>query len=251
MQTIQEKFIHDNSSRKDASHQRIALVTGANRGIGFGVCVQLARLGLQVILTGKREREGEVAAGKLRQEGLAVSFQKLDVSDVLAVEQATENVLSKFGRLDVLVNNAGVYLDEHISTLEVPLKIVEATLAVNFYGAFHMCRAFIPQMIANDYGRVVNVSSKMGSLEHMGGRSAAYRISKTALNALTRILACEVGGYNVKVNTANPGWVQTEMGGSNASLTVEQGADTIVWLATLPDNGPNGEFFENHRHLSW
>ena len=126
-----------------------------------------------------------------------------------------------------------------------------ATLETNFYGPLKLCRAFVPLMRENDYGRIVNVSSSMGSIASMGGRSAAYKLSKTALNALTRIMADEVGKENIKVNTMSPGWVRTDMGGSNAPRSLAEGADTIVWLATLPDDGPSGGFFQDRSPIAW
>jgi NAD(P)-dependent dehydrogenase (short-subunit alcohol dehydrogenase family) len=230
---------------------KIALVTGANRGIGFEVCRQLARLGMRVILTSREAAKGERAAEMLRQEVGLIDYHLLDVTDAEQVEQAREWVASRYGRLDVLVNNAGVYLGEDKSMLSVPMDVVRATMEVNFFGALHLCRAFVPMMKKSGYGRVVNVSSEMGSLEGMSGYNAGYRASKAALNALTRILASEVRGQNIKVNSACPGWVRSDMGGTYAPRSLEQGAATIVWLATLPDDGPSGGFFRDRKAVPW
>ena len=131
------------------------------------------------------------------------------------------------------------------------LDVVRETLEINLFGAWRLCEAFVPLMQRNRYGRIVNVSSGMGALNDMSGGSPAYRVSKTSLNALTRILASELRGSGILVNSVCPGWVQTDMGGANASRTVEEGADTPVWAATLPNNGPSGCFFRDRRQIPW
>lgn len=230
---------------------RIALVSGANRGIGREICRQLAQLGLSVILTSRDADKGQQSAQSLAGEGLQVETLALDVSRPEQISAAYQWVQDRFGRLDVLVNNAGVYLDRGQSALTLPVDTIRATLETNLIGAWELCQAFIPQMRANGYGRVVNVSSGMGSLAEMSGYSPAYRISKTALNALTRILADEERHPNVKINCVDPGWVQTQMGGKGATRSVERGVETIAWLATLPDNGPTGGFFRDRRPTPW
>jgi NAD(P)-dependent dehydrogenase (short-subunit alcohol dehydrogenase family) len=230
---------------------RIALITGANRGIGLEVCRQLAREGLQVILTSRDPDRGRTAAENLRGENLNVVYHPLDVTLPASVQNIHKHIKQQFGRLDVLVNNAGVYLDEGVSVFDMGLDALQTTFEVNTYGAFLMTQAFVPLMIENDYGRVVNVSSSLGAITQMGGYTAAYKMSKAALNALTRVVAGEVRGYNIKVNAADPGWVSTAMGGQTAPRTVEQGADTIVWLATLPDDGPTNGFFYERQPRMW
>ena len=232
------------------SEQRVALVTGANRGIGLEVCRQLAGRGLHVVLTARDPNKGQAAADGLIANGLDVTFLPLDVSDPAAAEAARVWVEGRYGRLDVLVNNAAVYLDDNVSIFDVPLSTFDKTLAANLYGPLHLCRAFVPGMRQRGYGRVVNVSSESGQLSTMGGYTAAYAISKTALNGLTRVVAAEAG-QAVKVNAVCPGWVRTDMGGPHASRSVAEGADTIVWLATLPDSGPTGGFFQDRRPIAW
>ncbi|MCB0213189.1 MAG: SDR family oxidoreductase [Anaerolineae bacterium] len=230
---------------------RIALITGANRGIGFEACRQLAQQGAQVILTSRNVAKGQAAANVLRNEGLEVTHHQLDVTDVDSVIALREEIDVTFGRLDILINNAGIYLDEGVSIFDLSLEAMRLTQEINFWGPFHLCRAFVPMMRLQDYGRIVNVSSGYGAMADMGARTAAYRISKLGLNALTRIVADEVKGYNIKINSMCPGWVNTDMGGAAAPRTVEQGVETITWLATLPDDGPTGGFFRDGQPIPW
>lgn len=230
---------------------KIALVTGANRGLGYETCRQLALRGLEVVLTSRNISDGREAVARLHEMGVEVAYHALDVSDPGQVLTLQRDIEREFGRLDILVNNAGVYLDERMSVFDVPLDVVRRTMEVNFYGPLMLCRAFIPMMRRNGYGRIVNVSSDLGSLSQMGGAVAAYRISKAALNALTRIMAAELTRTNIKVNSVSPGWVRTDMGGPAASRSVEQGAQGIVWLATLPEDGPTGGFYRDKRALDW
>lgn len=231
--------------------QKVAIVTGGNRGIGLEIGRQLARRGLRVLLTARDRSRGQESAAALRDEGLDVDFQRLDVTDQTSVRRLVKDVADHLGRADVLVNNAAIYVDRGHSAVEVDLALVRQTMETNFYGPLRLCRLFVPLMQRHGYGRVVNVSSRMGSLHHMGGRSLAYRTSKTALNALTRVLAAELRGSNILVNSVDPGWVRTDMGGVHATRSVEEGADTAVWLATLPDDGPTGGFFRDRQPAEW
>ena len=235
-----------------AIEKRIALVTGANRGIGYEACRQLADAGMQVILTSRDTAKGEAAAQVLKAEGKDVRFHQLDVTDENSVAKLLQIVKAEYGRLDVLVNNAGVYLDEGVSVFDVDMATVRTTLEINFYGTMNMSRAFVPLMREQGYGRVVNVSSESGQLATMGAGNPSYSISKTAMNALTRIVAAEVKRYgNIKVNAMCPGWVRTDMGGANADRSVEEGADTLVWLATLAEDGVSGGFFQDRKAIKW
>ncbi|HYN23119.1 MAG TPA: SDR family oxidoreductase [Thermoanaerobaculia bacterium] len=228
--------------------QRIAVVTGGNRGIGLEVCRQLAGLGLKVVLTARVEAKGREAAASL--EGDVVPFP-LDVTDPGGIERLISFLHQDLGGADVLVNNAGVFLDRHQGGLTVPLNAVRESLEVNLVGPWALCQAFVPVMQRRGYGRIVNVSTGLGAMSEMMGGYASYRVSKLALNGLTRVLADELRGTNILVNTMCPGWVQTEMGGEGATRPVEKGADTAVWLATLPDGGPTGGFFRDRRHIPW
>lgn len=230
---------------------KIALVTGANRGIGFEVCRQLAERDFHVILTSRDVASGEQAASRLQKQGKAVSFHRHDVADPYSVDKLTKYVMQNFGRVDVLINNAAEYLDEGVSVFQVDIDVAHLTIETNLFGPLYLCQVFVPLMIRHGYGRVVNVSSEAGSLSDMGSSTPSYQISKTALNALTRIVAAEVQGYDIKVNSVCPGWVRTEMGGSAAPRSIEQGAAGILWLATLPSDGPNGGFFRAGKALAW
>lgn len=231
---------------------RIALVSGGNRGIGFEICRQLARLEMMVLLGARDPLRGEQAAAVLQKDGLKVEFLPLDVTDSGSSMQAQASVENRFGRLDVLVNNAAILIDDDRTVLTVTEAQLRETLETNLFGPFRLTQAFLPLMMKNGYGRIVNVSSEMGSLAGMQyADSVSYRISKTALNALTRVTAAAVRGYDIKINAMCPGWVQTEMGGPAAPRTPEQGADTAVWLATLPADGPSGGFFQDRQALAW
>lgn len=230
---------------------KIAIVTGGNRGIGFETCRQLSQIGIRVILTSRDEDQGRRAVGSLRSEGIDIAFHQLDVTDLESINRLKVYLQDNYPNLDILVNNAGIFLDSGKSVFDVSLEDMRATMETNFFGPLNLCRAVVPIMRENGYGRIVNVSSSMGSISNMGGRSAAYKISKVALNALTRIMADEVRTDNIKVNTMSPGWVRTDMGGPNAPRGLSEGADTIVWLATLPDDGPSGGFFQDRRPTSW
>jgi NAD(P)-dependent dehydrogenase (short-subunit alcohol dehydrogenase family) len=231
--------------------QKIAVVTGANRGIGFEICRQLARQGLHVILTSRDESKGTQACQKLAAEGLDVRYHPLEVRDQASIRELEGFIRKEYGRLDVLVNNAGIAIDEQASVLETELDVIQKTVQTNVYGPLLLCQALVPLMRQHGYGRVVNLSSGLGQLAEMGSGNPAYRMSKTFLNALTRILGAELRGTNVLVNAMCPGWVRTDMGGPSAPRSVEQGADTAIWLATLPDDGPQGGFFQDRKTFPW
>jgi NAD(P)-dependent dehydrogenase (short-subunit alcohol dehydrogenase family) len=231
---------------------RIALVSGGNRGIGYEICRQLATRGLTVVLTARDSAQGKAAAKALQEERLRVEFHRLDVTSCRSVRACVSAVVERLGRVDVLVNNAGVLIDPRGSRfLDSKLDTYRDTLETNLFGPLQLAQAVLPVMKAKRYGRIVNVSSGLGQLSGMDSGTPAYRISKTALNALTRILATEFHGNNILVNSVCPGWVRTHMGGEGARRTPEQGADTAVWLATLPDNGPTGGFFRDRKPIAW
>ena len=237
------------------AERRVALVSGANRGIGLEVVRQLAKLGMTAVLGSRDRKKGAAAEAKLVSEGIEAPLVALDVTDAKSVASAVAHVQARFGRIDVLVNNAGIALDGSrspvSSVLEVSPEVVARTLDANTLGPLRLVQAVVPLMQAQGYGRIVNVSSGLGQISAMDGSWPGYRMSKAALNALTRIVAAEVGSPNIKVNCMSPGWVRTDMGGQSAPRSVAEGADTIVWLATLPDDGPSGLFFEDRKPIAW
>ncbi len=234
---------------------RIALVTGANRGIGLEIVRQLARRGLTTVLAARDLAKGKAAAAGLDIGGAEVPVVAIDVTEGESVRAGVAEVLSRFGRIDVLVNNAGIlkegFTPQDASVFNAPINLVMQTFATNTVGPLRMIEAVVPGMRERGYGRVVNLSSGAGQLSDMGSGFPAYRMSKAALNALTRLTAAELGPGDVKINAMCPGWVRTEMGGPNATRNVEKGAETAVWLATLPADGPSGGFFRDKKPISW
>ena len=236
------------------SQTKIAVVTGAYRGLGLETARQLAQQGYRVVLTARREAEGSAAAERLTAKGHDVRFQRLDVTAPASAHALRDYLQTEFGRIDVLVNNAGIFPDPSpasaaSSIFDADLETIRVAMETNTLAAIQLCQLLIPLMQGN--GRVVNVSSGMGQLSDMNGGCPGYRLSKVALNAVTRIFADELKGTGVKVNSVCPGWVQTDMGGASAPLSVEEGAKGIVWAATLPDDGPSGGFFRDGEPIPW
>ena len=225
--------------------QPVALVSGASRVIGREIARQLAADHGHVVLAGARDPEG---AGPPDHE--RIEFVPLDVADQASVDQLGKRIEADPGRLDVLVNDAGVY-GSPTGAADYDLDEAQEVLEVNLFGAWRLSQATLPLLRRSAQARIVNVSSGAGQLSDMQGGRAAYRISKAGLNALTRILAADEVGSGILVNTMCPGWVRTDMGGSAARRSVEEGADTAVWLATLPDDGPSGGFFRDRKPIPW
>jgi NAD(P)-dependent dehydrogenase (short-subunit alcohol dehydrogenase family) len=230
--------------------KRVALVTGANRGIGLEVCRQLLARGLSVVMSGRDERAVQRAKQSLELSEHAVAV-RMDVTDAGSIRTAFQRAGTEAGPIDVLVNNAAILLHENADVLETPSEGFRETFETNVFGVIDICRVFVPPMAARGYGRIVNVSLGAGQLAGMSTYAPAYAMSKTALNAFTRILAATYQGQGVLANAADPGWVRTDMGGRSAPRSVAQGADGIVWLATLPDDGPTGGFFRDRRTIPW
>ncbi|HMI42116.1 MAG TPA: SDR family oxidoreductase [Gemmatimonadaceae bacterium] len=233
------------------AEQRIALVTGGNRGIGLEICRQLAKLGIRVLLGSRDSAKGTAAAGELSAAKLPVEARELDVADDQSIVDCMGWIRRDVGRLDILVNNAGIMVEENDAEPEEELRIVRETMQTNVYGPLLLSRLAIPIMKSRRYGRIVNLSSGMGSLTEMGPGYIAYRMSKAAINVVTRVLAAEVEGMGILVNSADPGWVKTDMGGRGASRTLYKGAETPVWLATVPEGGPTGGFFRDRKAIPW
>lgn len=239
--------------------KRIALVTGANRGIGFEIARRLSAEGMTVVLGVRDMEQGAKAREALAQPAREVRYLNLDVTDETTIAAAIGRIKDDFGRLDVLVNNAGIMVDGHAHILDLSPGIFEKTLATNALGPLALSQACVPLMREHRYGRIVNISSTLGSLSdiispdspHREVQSPAYRLSKTLLNGITVLLARELRGTNILVNSVCPGWVRTRMGGEQAPLTPVEAVDTPVWLATLPDDGPTGGFFRERRPIAW
>ncbi|MFO7966644.1 MAG: SDR family oxidoreductase [Archaeoglobaceae archaeon] len=229
--------------------KRIAVVTGANRGIGFEVTKELAQKGLKVILTARKESKGKRAAQELRDKGLDVVFHQLDVTEEDSIQQLASYLENELDRLDVLVNNAGISIDGDKTTVDIDMETVRKTMETNFYGPFRVSQTLLPLLLKSEDGRIINVSSSLGALNSPFSGKTSYSISKTALNALTVNMAADLEG-RVKVNSMCPGWVRTDLGGSHAARSVEQGADTAIWLATAPEI-PNGKFLRDRKQIDW
>ncbi len=234
---------------------KTALVTGANRGIGFAIARQLAELGITVLAGVRNGASAASATAAFGKIGVDVQPVILDVANVAALPSSLKDIEQRHAPIDILVNNAAILIDGpggfDASLFDMTDETFRLTWETNVLAPAAIIRTLLPGMIARGYGRVVNVSSLAGQLAGMGSGFPAYRISKTALNALTRIAAAEAGRGDVKVNACSPGWVRTGMGGPEASRLPDKGAETPVWLATLPSDGPTGGFFEDKKAVPW
>jgi NAD(P)-dependent dehydrogenase (short-subunit alcohol dehydrogenase family) len=255
-----------------SSASRVAIVTGASRGIGLEVCRQLAAQGIVVVVAARDRRAGPAVAADIRAHGGQAVFFPLHVDRPRDITRLIGFVDRTFGRLDILINNAAVYGDwilryrivgrlkrllgiprdtsESMASTEDPRNI-QKVLEINTFGPLRLCQAAIPLMRRGKHGRIVNVPTNMGQITVMKGGAPSYRISKLALNGLTRMLADELRDSNILVNSVHPGHVETRMGGDGAPKSVSEGADTIVWAATLPDDGPTGGFFFERKPFAW
>jgi NAD(P)-dependent dehydrogenase (short-subunit alcohol dehydrogenase family) len=230
----------------------IALVTGANRGIGRETARQLAAKGYSVILGARDEAKAKAAAEDLAGEGGDVRALALDVSDPASIDRAATDLANDPGELDVLVNNAGIGSDFGVAGADPDFDAIQRALDTNFFGAYRLTIALLPLLRKSSSPRIVSVSSGMGGVAEMGGWSPGYRVSKASLNAMTRILSTELKDAGFLVNSACPGFVATDMGGQfGAKKSVEDGASGVVWLATLPDDGPTGGFFRDGKPIAF
>lgn len=228
---------------------RVVLVTGANRGIGRELARQLARRGDAVVLTARDRGKAERAAAGLpgREPVLA---RRLDVTDPASIQQVAADLQRRYGRLDVLVNNAAIHYDTWQRASTADLRVVREALEVNLLGAWHASLILLPLLRRSRHGRIVNVSSEAGSLAGMGGGPPAYNVSKAALNALTRMLAGDLRRDRILVNAVCPGWVATDMGGPGGR-PVAEGAASVLWAVDLPDDGPSGGFYRDGHPVPW
>jgi NAD(P)-dependent dehydrogenase (short-subunit alcohol dehydrogenase family) len=243
----------------NSSANRVALVTGANRGIGFEIARRLGRLGYAVLVGARDQRRGQTATERLKAEGFDAHLVILDVTYQPSIESAAKIIESNYGRLDALVNNAGIMHDSSLKPSETPLDTIREVFEANFFGVIAVTQTLLPLLRKSDAGRIVNLSSSLGSLNMMadpasfdgGYRLLGYGSSKAAINLFTMQLAHELRDTAIKVNAAHPGWIKKDMGGQDAPGTVEEGADTPVWLATLPESGPTGGFFYERKPMPW
>jgi len=232
------------------STQPIALVTGANRGLGKETARQLAQKGFTVILTSRSEA-GRAAAEEFQNLHLDIVFHQLDVADGQSIAEIADFVSSEYGHLDVLINNAGIHYDTFQNTLDADMSIVEEALRVNTLGPWKLSKALMPMLRKSAAGRIVNVSSSSGSFKDSWPGTPAYSISKAALNMLTVKMAADLKDTNILINSVGPGWTRTAMGGADAPRSVEEGAASILWAALIPEDGPSGGFFRDGEVVSW
>jgi NAD(P)-dependent dehydrogenase (short-subunit alcohol dehydrogenase family) len=252
----------------DSTQKQIALITGGNRGLGLQTARELGRLGILTVLGVRNPEKGALAARQLESEGIRAAFVRVDVADPSTHAEAYKQLDERYGRLDILINNAGVWKESTNSssyvpgtnqTSTLPMKILRETFETNFFGTVGLTQCLLPLLRRAPAARIVNVASIMGSLTlHSDPISSiyphkvfAYDASKTALNAFTVHLAHELKDTPIKVNAAHPGWVRTEMGGEFADLDISEGGKTSAWLATLPANGPTGGYFHMGQPLPW
>lgn len=235
------------------SSQQVAIVTGANRGIGLEISRQLAAKGIHVIATARDAAQGEAVVQQLAEQGASVSTFALEVTDQQQCEALLAHVQAQFGRLDILVNNAGIAPDQFVSGFELDLPLYQQILDINVVAPLRLIQLFMPMMKQQGYGRVVNLSSELGSMTTTTvGTTVGYRSSKAALNAISHFLGMELKDFpNIKINAAAPGWCRTDLGGEKAERSAAEGADTPVWLATIDEDGPNGGFFQDRKAHPW
>lgn len=241
-----------------STNNKVALITGANKGIGLEIARQLGQNGLTVLVGARDAGRGEEAASTLKSEGVDARFVAIDVTDHSSIEAAANTIEADFGRLDVLVNNAGVAL-ESVGASEANLEVVRRTFDTNFFGVVAVTQAFLPLIRKSEAGRIVNVSSGLGSLTQLSDPTNqyysvnpfAYNASKSALNAFTVSLAKELRDTNIKVNSADPGYTATDLNGNSGPQTIPEGAQSSVTLALLAEDGPTGSFFEAKGPVAW
>jgi len=238
--------------------KKIAVVTGANRGLGLATAEALAVAQFKVLMVGRDEAKLKKAAQPMVAKGLDVETYVADVSSSMQIDKLAFEISQKHSAIDVLINNAGVFIDPAepmnpgpASIALVPVETIEKSFHINTVGPLLVTRALLPLLQKSRAGRIVNVSSGMGQLSEMEGFFPAYRLSKTALNAVTKIFAEELKETSIKVNAVCPGWVKTDMGGPHAERSLSEGIRGIVWAATLSDTGPTGGFFRDGEKLDW
>ena len=237
------------------NNKSVVLVSGGNRGMGLATCIALAERGFHVLLGCRDLSAGQQVVAEFEHQNLSLEAVKLDVTSQTDVDVLAGLLREHYRGIDVLVNNAGVFIDavlgQPASILDADAKLIAQTFEANTIGPIRLTNAVLPIMREAGYGRIINISSGMGQLSDMGGDYPGYRISKTALNAATKIFAVELEGSGIAVNAVSPGWVATDMGGENAERTLEQGIETAIWLATEADISLSGGFYRDKELIDW
>ncbi|MFZ0632384.1 MAG: SDR family oxidoreductase [Acidobacteriaceae bacterium] len=242
--------------------EKVAFITGGNKGLGLETARQLGKLGITVVIGSRDEAKGKEAAAKLKAEGVAAESIAFDVTRAADYKKVHDYLDKKYGRLDILINNAGVSKEEFMAgnrTSSTSAQVLHETFDTNFFGAVELTQTLLPLIRKSPAGRIVNLSSILGSLSlHAdpnspiyNAKAFAYDASKAALNSFTVHLAHELKDTNIKVNSAHPGWVKTDMGGDVAPMEIPDGAKTSVALATLPEDGPTGAYIHLGETLPW
>jgi NAD(P)-dependent dehydrogenase (short-subunit alcohol dehydrogenase family) len=227
---------------------KTVLITGGNKGIGFEIARQMGHLDFKVFLAARDEQRGQQAESKLKAENLDVQFIQLDVTNIDSIKLAYDKISTQCSHLDVLINNAAIQLDKS-NILDMPISVLQKTIETNVYGVIEVTKRFYPLMKKD--GRIINISSQLGSLSSMGSYAPAYSISKTTLNAVTRQFSSALSNLGISVNSVHPGWVRTDMGGKQAPLSVDKGAETAVWLASEAPHSLTGKFFYEKKEMDW
>lgn len=227
-----------------------AIVTGANRGLGLGTSEALAQRGFQVIMMGRDLKKLTEIQTQFKEKGIEIFPVCCDLHMAEQINDVVDQCLSQFKRIDVVINNAGIFLDDG-GSFETSKEQLEESFLINSIAPFLLMQKVLPHMIKTNYGRIVNVTSGMGSLTDMSGGWPAYRASKAALNVFTKVMAQEVKSNNIKINSVCPGWVQTDMGGDNAHRSIEEGIQGILWAATLDERGPSGGNYRDGKQIPW
>ncbi len=228
----------------------IALVTGANRGMGLATTTRLLEMNYHVIMVGKNLNDLSTICQKLKEKSFSVEYFHADMENKEDLYKLIDYINKSHQRIDVLINNAGIYIEEK-NFLDLNESIFEKTFHTNTFAPYILIKGILPLMIQNNFGRIVNVSSGLGSFDDASSFCLSYSVSKGALNILTNIFSKEVRNKNIKINSVCPGWVKTDMGGMNAPRSIEQGIAGIIWAATLDSNGPSGGFFRDQKPLNW
>lgn len=229
---------------------KIALVTGSNRGIGFAIAQGLLQKGYEVIITSRSLTKAQEAAQKLQSLGKVIAIE-LDVTNDNSIEQAVETLNQEIDRLDVLINNAGIYPDRDVNILTIPRQLLASTFNTNTSGAIRMVQVLLPLLEQSQDARVINISSGYGQLNGLSADVPSYCLSKLALNGVTIMLADALSSKGIAVNAICPGWVRTDMGGTSAPRSPEQGANTAIWLATEASRKETGKFWRDRRKISY